>query len=231
MFVLYKSSDRTIDPRYKVIDSIWGFSLIEVSDPNWIDWNHGSPKIVPDEVAAMYNFFGRPALKAYQDKHTGELLYSKGLATGRETIKIERPFTEEETANVVAYMKLILKARVEDVYEQRYRELNMHVHGFEFSTWPQQLAEANAGGGPLLEAMSKSRGINVSMIIEKIKAKAEEYHRQVGSLLGQKQRHFRDIDVCQTIQEAADVADVKFGYMKHPDLGPSISGGDFKVHI
>lgn len=231
MFVLYKSANRPIDPRHKVLDTVWGFTLAEVGDPEWIDWGFGFPEIVPDNVAKMYNFFGRPFFKGYQDKHTGEIYYSKGLTSGREVNKVERPFTEEESADVLAYMKILLKARVNDVYEQRYRELSRHVHGFEFDTWPQQLAEANAGGGVLLEAMAKSRGINVSTLAEKIKAKSAEYYKSVGVLLGQKQRHHRDIDACTTLREAADVADVKFGINKHPDFGPSISGGDFKVHI
>lgn len=228
MYVIYKKYTESIDPRHQVIDNFAGFTLVQVSNPEWINWEQGRPRIIADEVACWYNYFGRPEFRGYQDRETGEIHPSKYLLTN--PIKITRPYTEEEAAGVLAYMKVAMTIRVEDVFYQRYLELQKHINAFEMSTWPQQLKEAEAGRGVLIEQIAKSRGITVSILADKIKRNAEEYHKKVGMLLGQQQRHIRDIDACTTIKEAAEIADLKFGIAKYPEFGES-RYGDFQVRI
>tara|TARA_R110000868_G_scaffold171288_1_gene406969 strand:+ start:181 stop:873 length:693 start_codon:yes stop_codon:yes gene_type:complete len=230
MFVLYKILNSQLDPRHRVINTFWDRTLVEVADSSWINWEQGSPVIVPETAAKMYNFFGRPNLKGYQDNDTGEIYYSKGLATGKNTTKLERPFDEAEAADVVEYMKIVMTAYVRDIYQQRFYDLNKTSNPFEVATWPQQIAEGNAGGGVMLSAIAKNRGISVAELIAKVKEASADYNTAVGTLLGQQQRHIRDIAVCNTINEAAIVAEEKFGVGRHPNFGPQIYG-DYKLHI
>lgn len=228
MYVIYKKYSESVDPRHTVIDNFAGFTLVQVSNPEWINWEQGRPRIIPDDIAKWYNYFGRPQFRGYQDRETGEIHPSKYLL--KDPIKITRPYTEEEAAGVLEYMKTVMKVRVEDIFFQRYLELQKHMNAFEMSTWPQQLREAEASRGILIEQIAKSRGITVSVLADKIKKNADEYHKKVGTLLGQQQRHMRDIDACTSIEEAAETADLKFGIAKYPEFGSS-KHGDFVVRI
>jgi hypothetical protein len=228
MYVIYKKYSEAVDPRHTVIDNFSGFTLVQVSDPSWINWEQGRPRIIPEDVAKWFNYFGRPQYRGYQDRETGEIHASKYML--KDPIKITRPYTENEAAGVLEYMKTVMRIRVEDIFYQRYLELQKHMNVFEMSTWPQQLKEAEAGRGKLIEEIAKARGITVSVLADKIKRNAEEYHAKVGNLLGKQQRHIRDIDACTTIAEAAELADLKFGIAKYPEFGES-RYGDFVVRI
>lgn len=228
MYVIYKKYSETVDPRHTVIDNFAGFTLVQVSNPEWINWEQGRPRIIPDDIAKWFNYFGRPQYRGYQDRETGEIYASKYML--KDPIKITRPYTDEESAGVLEYMKTVMRVRVEDIFYQRYLELQKHMNAFEMSTWPQQLKEAEAGRGTLIEEIARARGITVSVLADKIKRNAAEYHAKVGNLLGKQQRHIRDIDACMTIAEAAELADLKFGIAKYPEFGES-RYGDFVVRI
>jgi hypothetical protein len=69
-----------------------------------------------------------------------------------------------------------------------------------------------------------------SVLADKIKRSAAEYHANVGNLLGRQQRQIRDVDACSSIEEAAEIADRKFGIAKYPQFGTSLYG-DFVIRI
>jgi hypothetical protein len=228
MYVIYKKYHESVDPRHTVIDNFAGFTLVQVSNLDWINWEQGRPRIIPEDVARWYNYFGRPEFRGYQDRDTGEIHASKYQL--KDPVKITRPYTEEEAAGVLEYMKTVMRVRIEDIFYQRYLELQTHINAFEMSTWPQQLKEAEEGRGILIEEIAKARGITVSVLADKIKTNAAEYHAKVGNLLGKQQRHIRDVDACSSIEEAAELADLKFGIAKYPQFGTS-RYGDFVVRI
>lgn len=228
MFILYKRTTPDIDSRFRFIDQFWGLTLVEVGNPEWIDWSTGNPKIVPDEYVTRFNDFGRPYYKAYRNLSTGEEFPTKAVAGTYE--KVEREYTAEESANSVGYMKTVLKARVEYIYEGRFRELQLTSTKDEMSTWPQQRIEAEAGGGTLIDAIAEARGISTSVLIDKIKEKAAAYDLAVGTLLGEQKRHIDDIDACETLEEVVLVAEDKFGIPRHPDLGTALKS-DYRIHI
>lgn len=231
MYVLYKLQNHQQDPRHRVLDTVNNLTLVEVSNPDWINWEQGSPRIVPDEIAKMYNFFGKVIFKGYQDRETGVVHLSKGYAGAEGSyIKIERPFTEEEEKNILAWSKILLTARVEDIFNLRYMDLKKSMASFEVDTWTQQLIEAKAGTGPLIASIAQSRGISVGELAEKIKKNSEKHSLEVGKLIGQQQRHIRDINACETLKEIAIVAEEKFGILRHPQYGEP-QWADFQVHI
>jgi len=231
MFVLYKY-DGNLDPRHTLYDSAYNLALVEVADSNWVDWSKGNPKIVPDAVAAMYNSPGRPTYRAYQDSETGQIFPSKGSPgiNPENLIKIDRPYTDQETANLLAYMKIFMIARVEDIFNLRFEELSAHASPFEKATWAQQQKEADAGGGPLLSAMAAARGSNVSELVAKIKEKSAVFYAAAGNLLGQQQRHIREINACQTHVEANILNEMKFGIPRWPQYGQAVYT-DCQIHI
>jgi hypothetical protein len=231
MFVIYRY-DGNLDPRHKLWDSAFNLALVEVPDPGWIDWSKGNPKIVPDAAAEMYNAPGRPLYRRYQDTETGQLFPSKGSPgiNPANLIKIERPYTDEEKANVLTYMKIFMTARVEDIFNIRFQTLSAHASPFEQATWPQQQAEAANGGGPLLQAMAAARGSNVSELVAKIKEKSAVFYAAAGELLGKQQRHIREINACQTVGEASILNEMMFGIPRWAAYGEPVYT-DCQVHI
>lgn len=228
MYILYRKSRHDIDPRFRFLDQQYGLCLVEVTNEEWIDWTEGDPVIVPDDVAARYNDFGRPEYKAYRDNYGNEFPTKMGLEG--ETVKVKRPYTEEEARASLEYMKIFMKARVKSIFQERYEKLQKSSNTLETSTWAQQRKEAESGGGPLLKTIANQRGITEADMITKVIKKAEEYDKAVGELVGQQQKHIEDINNCMTISQAAHVADRKFGIMPHPDFHP-YKNGDFKIHI
>jgi hypothetical protein len=230
MYVIYKLVGTQPDPRHEVLDHVWGYTLARVQDPGWVNWEQPSVRVIPDKVAEMYNMFGRPEFRGYEDPATGIVYTSKALVPGLNGIKITRPYTDEELHNVIEYMKTVLKIRVEDLFEQRYIALQKRRSAFEMSTWAEQLAEARQGGGPLLEAIAMAKGVPVGVLIGSIKSQADGYHAEIGKLLGQQLRHIRDIDVCNTLRDISIVAEEKFGIGRYSAFGET-QWADYQVHI
>lgn len=228
MYILYTRKRHDIDPRFRFLDSQYGLTLVEVTNPEWIDWNEGNPIVVPDGAAERYNDFGRPEYKAYRDQHGNEFPTKMGLEG--ESVKVKRPYTDEEAKNSLEYMKIFMTARIKYIFQERFEALQLKSNDLEVSTWPTQRKEAEAGGGPLLRAMANHRGITEAEMVSKVLQKAEAYDTKVGELLGKQQRCIKRVAECKTIREAAHIADEFFGIMPHPDFHP-YKNGDFKIHI
>jgi len=229
MYILYTRKRHDIDPRFKFLDSQHGLTLVEVSNPEWIDWNEGNPIVVSDAVAARYNDFGRPEYKAYRNIHTGDEFPTKqGHAEDFE--KVKRPYTEQEARDSLEYMKIFMTARIKYIFQERFEQLQLTSNTLETGTWEQQRKEAKAGGGSLLRQLASARSITEAEMVQKVLQKTEAYDAKVNNLLGQQQRCVDRVKACTTIREAAHVADEFFGIMPHPDFHP-YRYGDFQLHI
>lgn len=55
----------------------------------------------------------------------------------------------------------------------------------ELALWPEKQAEALAGGGELLNAEAKERGVDVTELCKKVLAKADELREQESLIAGQ----------------------------------------------
>jgi len=229
MYILYTRKRHDIDPRFRFLDSQYGLTLVEVSNAEWIDWSEGNPVIVPDDVAARYNDFGRPEYKAYRNLETGDEFPTKSGLEG-ETVKVKRAYTVEEANASLEYMKIFMTARIKYIFQERFANLRLTSNELESSTWGKQRKEAEAGGGALLRQLAGARGITEAEMVQKVLAKIETYDTEVGSLLAQQQRCIDRVKACQTIREAALIADEFFGIMPHPDFHP-YKYGDFQLHI
>lgn len=71
--------------------------------------------------------------------------------------------------------------------EEELQALRVAYPYSEVLTWDKQEAEARAGGGPLIDALSAARGIDKQELITRIITKADAYAAAVGEILGRRQ--------------------------------------------
>ena len=70
----------------------------------------------------------------------------------------------------------------------------------EYAAWGLKLAEAKAGGGPILEAEAGHRGVTLAQIVERVLANAEAYQQAEALLAGNAGKQ-RDIVSSLTTRE------------------------------
>lgn len=75
----------------------------------------------------------------------------------------------------------------------------------EMQSWSKQEAEARAGGGPLIDALSAARGVTLADLIGRIIAKADAFAVASGQTIGNRQRCEDLIKAAQNIEEVEAV--------------------------
>ncbi len=70
----------------------------------------------------------------------------------------------------------------------------------EYAAWGLKLAEAKAGGGPMLEAEAGHRGVTLQQIVERVLANAEAYQQGEAWIAGNAGKQ-RDIVSALTTRE------------------------------
>ncbi|HMZ53454.1 MAG TPA: hypothetical protein PLR85_06625 [Nitrospira sp.] len=71
-----------------------------------------------------------------------------------------------DAVNLVSWLIETHASRLRDRYIKP-------VSPYEAASWPLKLAEAKAGGGPMLQAEADARGVDLSVIVEKVMDKAQ----------------------------------------------------------
>lgn len=71
----------------------------------------------------------------------------------------------------------------------------------EYGSWPLKLAEAEAGGGPMLEMEAAARGITLEALIAKVLANAASYAQLEATIAGTAGKHRDAINALQTKEE------------------------------
>jgi len=231
MYILYRQTSAENDPRHVFIYQNFNLQLVEVGNPDWVNWELGNPEIFPEHLADQGINFLRPASKGYKNTITGAMTPTKGTETAPENYeKIVRPWTSEEAKKVADFSRIILRRHVEEIYRQRVAALNNTAIEYEMGTWTQQRKEAEAGGGPLLDAISSGRRVAVEVIISKVLAKAAAYDEEVGRLIGEKQYYTDKLEAATTIRDLAVLAEDWFGIPRHSEFGDAVKR-DFAIHI
>ena len=76
-------------------------------------------------------------------------------------------------------------------------------HPSEMASWSLKLAEAQAGGGPLLQTEADARGVPVSALVAKVQANAASLAMAEAAIAGTAGRHRDAIAAMTTIEDVA----------------------------
>lgn len=71
----------------------------------------------------------------------------------------------------------------------------------EYGAWPLKLAEAQAGGGPMLAMEAQARGVPQDELISKVLANAESFQQMEAWIAGTAGKHRDAINALQTREE------------------------------
>lgn len=71
----------------------------------------------------------------------------------------------------------------------------------EYAAWPLKLAEAKAGGGPMLQLEADTRGIPVEALISRVISNAQGYEQAEAIIAGSAGKHKDAVDALQTREE------------------------------
>jgi hypothetical protein len=173
-----------------------------------IEYAHLKPKLLSDDVALAWKFFGaynesisvRPA--TLQNDQLD--VVASGEPTGE---KVKYYFTDADKANAVAFMKEVMRMMLDDIYDKRFTRTNYSVSDLEAGTWAQQKAEAEAyakstsAPTPMLSTLAQARGITVAQMAAKVFDAVLVYNQTVANLLAAKQSVEAEIKACTTIAD------------------------------
>jgi hypothetical protein len=150
-------------------------------------------------------------------------------STEADGTKVKYYLTDEDKANAAAFMKIALRKILDETYDRRFEQLNLEVSTLEATTWPTQLAEAQAlqvnnyAETPTLDALATARGISTPAMAAKVIIASSNYNMQVANMLASKQTVEAEIKACQTVSDLNVLIHQRFGYnmpaKQQEDLG------------
>lgn len=222
MFLVFKSVNEPllgIIKRYgQYLDYVVGYLDDAVKDI--VPIAHLNPTIIDDpKVAAAWKFTAN--YSGYISVRPNTLMNEQLElmdSTEPDSMKAKYYLTDEDKANTVTFMKIVLRKILDEVYDRRMQQLHLGVSDLEFATWPAQLTEAQAYAAdatasvPMLTSLAQARNITVEAMSQLVLAANAQYNQNVADLLAKKQMIEKEIKSCQAITELNVVIHNRFGY-------------------
>jgi hypothetical protein len=210
MYILFKAVSERQQGIVQTIGRQLTYTVGHIPDSHAdiADFNHLNPKVLPENVALAWKFFG-----AYQNSisvKAGTLqneqlqILSSSEPTGE---KIKYYFTEDDIANATAFMKELIRYMLDEVYDKRFVQANLPPSGLEGASWPQQRAEAQAysqdanASVPMLTALAAARNITVAEMATKVLTAVSNYNNTLSQLYANKQVRIEQIKACSSIAD------------------------------
>ena len=219
MYILYKAVNQQ---NLGIIQQLgrwmeYGFGYLPDSHVDIVDYKHLNIRVLEEKVAKCWMFIG-----AYQESisvRTGTpqneqlQILSSHEATGEKT---KYYLTEDDKLNTALLMKSIMRYTLDEIFDKRILQLNMHVSDLEKNSWEQQKAEANlysndnTSATPLLTSLASARGISIDEMVNKVLTAIENYNTQLQTLLSKKQGLETEVKQCVTIADCCRLMHNKF---------------------
>jgi predicted DNA-binding ribbon-helix-helix protein len=210
MYILFKAVNEQQQGIVQTVGRVLNYTVGQLIDTHTdiADYNHLNPKVLPENVALAWKFFG--TYRDYISVRTGTLqneqlqIINSAEATGEK----EKYFlTDEDKANAAEFMKAVMRMMLDEVYDKRFVQANLTSSTLESSTWAEQRKEAEAYNAdssapvPMLTALAQSRAITVAEMVEKVNSAIAAYNDKIAQLLANKQAREQEIKACQTVAD------------------------------
>lgn len=181
------------------------------------DFAHLKPKVITEDVALAWKFFGAYrnyiSVKAGTAQNEQLQLLNSSEPTGE---KAKYYLTEADQANTTAFMKELMLYMLDEVYDKRFIQANLPPSSLEGATWAQQKAEAQAYAAdptasvPMLTSLAEARGITVETMAGKVNAALANFNSTIATLLANKQARQQEIKACASIADCNRVLHRRF---------------------
>ena len=220
MYIIFEMKDqRTLGP-IQIIGRYQEFGIGYIPDTHTdiINWHHIGATVIEESVAKAYmladGWNGKVSVrKATQQNEILQVVAS----TEDDYTKVKYELTDEDKVNAVKFMQVVLRKKLDKVYDSRFDKLNLPPNKLEGDSWAQQKAEAQAfkangsASCPLLNTLAVARGITLSEMADKVLDAIDAHNTQVSDLLGKKQTVEKEIKEATTIQDMYLVYHKRFG--------------------
>ncbi len=204
MYILFEMVDQKylgpIQIKGRWLEYCVGF--IPDSHTEIIPWSHLNATVLTDSVAESWMFTqgwsGQISVRAGTPQDEQLVIHE---STEDLSVKVKYTLTEDNTTNCIEFMKAVMRKKLDKVYDARLDNDNLSPSKLEGESWAQQKAEAQAGGGPLLQALATTRGITEAEMITLVNNAVDSYNLKIQNLLSNKQAIEKEIKDCTTMIE------------------------------
>ena len=184
-----------------------------------LELNNLNAIVIPEEVATGYVF--ADIYKEYVSIRTNSHIMDEipQLAESSETDdeKVKYYLTDEDRAKGVEFNKIVFLKVIADRFTERHKDLMVDASKLEKDTWEEQKREAfgyqadNTYPTPVIDILSEGRGIEKSVLIDKIITNVTAYNVKMANLLLEQQLLETRVKACQTIADCHRLRHEKFG--------------------
>lgn len=184
-----------------------------------LELNNLNAIVIPEEVAVGYVF--ADIYKEYVSIRTNSHIMDEipQLAESSETDeeKVKYYLTDEDRVKGVEFNKVVFHKVIADRFTERHKDLMVDASKLEKDTWEEQKREAfgyqadNTYPTPVIDILSEGRGIEKSVLIDKIITNVTAYNVKMANLLLEQQLLETRVKDCQTIADCHRLRHEKFG--------------------
>ena len=220
MYILFEMQDqRTLGP-IQIIGRYmeFGIGYIPETHTDIINWNHIGATVIEESVAKAYmlasGWNGKVSIrKATQQNEILQVVAS----TEDDYTKVKYELTDQDKTNAVKFMQVVMRKKLDKVYDSRFDKLNLPPNKLEGDSWAQQKAEAQAfkangsASCPLLNTLAVARGITLSEMADKVLDAIDSHNAKIAELLAKKQTVEKEVKEATTIQDCYLVYHKRYG--------------------
>lgn len=184
-----------------------------------LELNNLNAVVIPEEVAAGFVF--ADIYKEYVSIRTNSHIMDEipQLAESSETDeeKVKYFLTDEDKVKGVEFNKFVFLKVIADRFTERHKDLMVDASKLEKDTWEEQKREAfgyqsdNTYPTPIIDILSEGRGIDKSVLVDKIITNVTAYNVKMANLLLEQQLLESRVKACQTIADCHRLRHEKFG--------------------
>lgn len=181
---------------------------------------HLNPTIIDDEnIALAWKFAGN--FTGYVSVRNNTLLNDQlEILSSDEPSFVKKKYylTEEDKNNAAAFMKIVLRKMLDEVYDKRLDHLNLGVSTLELLSWGTQYDEAkrhletNDDNLPMLKSLAEQRNITLTEMANKVVNAKTKLDNEISKLLSKKQLIEKEIKECKDVRELNVLIHYRFGY-------------------
>jgi hypothetical protein len=227
MYIIYKFLNAAQRQHQTRIGSFMEYEIAHIEDQlePFVDLEGLDATVITEAVAKALPFL-YVGWKGTIKVKSGSLADQLGVedlvgSTEEGSVYVHHTITDTEKANTVELGKVILRKRLNEIYIEKFKKLNLQPDMLELATWDQQKTEAamyevdNSADVPMLTALAAARGITLSAMATLVNNAVDAYNTSISSLLAARQ------GVEQTIKGMTEIGD--FNVLLHTKFGVTMS--------
>ena len=203
MYILFEMVDQRlmgpIQIKGRWLEYCIGF--IPDSHAEIIAWSHLNATVLTENVAEAWMFTqgwsGQISVRAGTPQDEQLVIHE---STEDLSVKEKYTLTDDDKSNCIAFMQAVMRKKLDKIYDVRLDNANLSPSKLEGESWERQKAEAQAGGGPMLQALATTRGITEAEMVTLVINAMDSHNQKIQDLLSAKQAIEKEIKDSTTME-------------------------------